>query len=140
MSIEFKAYYDMGFIFTDNLNKVLLSKVLSKLDGFLNLTKIKESQQPDYIELSQHVLNKSYVVVNPANWISIFRLCNSEKLWQITIYKTYIPVISNYNSTSCELIECKKLPDYCMPSLHWIIPMCNDLDILSTTTNQILMA
>ena len=122
MSLLFKKYFSLAIIFNDKLNKVYLRNVNNKLDAFLN--EVNTIDKAPMVALSQFLVNKHKLVINPEDWRVVALLNQIDQIVSTTIVTGFVSENNNYVDVEC--YDINNLPNNIIPNLKWIIPLCID--------------
>lgn len=135
--MKFSKYYILGLIFSNDLNRVLVSNINGKYDGFMIESTNLEN---DIVQFSKYINKTTNIKIDPKNWELKLTISNIEKKWTIDFYLSLYNKLKDIKpNDSYQLLNTYDLPNNCHPQLKWLIPMAIDPTIYPTKCNQILI-
>ena len=137
MSQVFDKNLFVGFVFSDNLKDVLLQKSGNTLDGVLIDPGSYKKTNEDVI-LSQTIKEMFNIAIEPGNWSIVTTIQHIDRCYIINVHRAIVSFSDLKIKDGCEIHQVDNLPGSCIPSLHWLIPLCLDVSVLGSAVNQIL--
>jgi len=122
LSKTIKQQFIYCFIFTSNLQKVLLIRRQNKVSGILE--KIPFEVQVD--KIASAICEGNYKLhIQPSHWNPVCDLINLDKTQICYVFMTVLQNIENAPE-GLELVDVNTLPKDCIFNNYWLIPLCLD--------------
>lgn len=123
--------YTVGFIFTPNMEKVLLIHKThpewqkGKINGPGG--KIEANETPHEC-IAREIREETNLTISPEQWTLVVDAGNEE--WNVkflgTIYPGNLNEIQSLTEEKVEWVDVQRLPSNVITNLHWLIPLCKD--------------